>query len=115
MIMIEAVIKPNRLDAVKSALVEKGLLGATAVECKGFGKQRGHSERYRGPKLDAGFVPKVLLKICVKQEDKDLAIKTLLATARTGQNGEIGDGKIFVHPIAEVYRVRTGESGDAAV
>ena len=112
--MIEAVIKPNRLDAVKTALVEKGLLGATALECKGFGKQRGHSERYRGPKLDAGFVPKVLLKVCVKPEDKDLAVKTILAAARTG-NGEIGDGKIFVYPIAEVIRVRSGESGPAAV
>jgi nitrogen regulatory protein P-II 2 len=112
--MIEAVIKPNRLDSVKTALVEKGLLGATALECKGFGKQRGHSERYRGPKLDAGFVPKVLLKVCVKPEDKDLAVKTILTAARTG-NGEIGDGKIFVYPIAEVIRVRSGESGPAAV
>jgi len=115
MIMIEAVIKPNRLDVVKSALLEKGILGVTAVECKGFGKQRGHSERYRGPKLDAGFVPKVLLKICVKPEDKDVALKTILTAARTGANGEIGDGKVFVYPMAEVYRIRTGESGAAAL
>ena len=114
MIMIEAVIKPNRLDAVKSALVEKGILGATAVECKGFGKQRGHSERYRGPKLDAGFVPKVLLKVCVKPEEKDIAVKVILTAARTGA-GEIGDGKIFVYPVAEVIRVRSGETGAAAV
>jgi nitrogen regulatory protein PII len=113
--MIEAVIKPNRLDAVKAALVEKGLLGATALECKGFGKQRGHSERYRGPKLDAGFVPKVLLKVCVKPEDKELAVKTILAVARTGAHGEIGDGKVFVYPVAEVYRVRTGETGESAI
>src|SRR5256885_17247552 len=96
--MIEAVVKPNRLDAVKTALVEKGLLGATALECKGFGKQRGHSERYRGPKLDAGFVPKVLLKVCVAPEHKDLAVKTILAAARTGAGG-IDDGKTFVYPI----------------
>jgi nitrogen regulatory protein PII len=115
MIMIEAVVKPNRLDAVKSALLEKGILGVTAVECKGFGKQRGHSERYRGPKLDAGFVPKVLLKLCVKNEDKDVALKTILTAARTGANGEIGDGKVFVYPMAEVYRIRTGESGAAAL
>ena len=114
MIMIEAVIKPNRLDAVKSALLEKGILGVTAVECKGFGKQRGHSERYRGPKLDAGFVPKVLLKVCVKPEEKDIAVKVILTAARTGA-GEIGDGKIFVYPIAEVIRVRSGETGAAAV
>ena len=113
--IIEAVIKPTKLDAVKTALAELGILGMTAVECKGFGKQRGHSERYRGPKLDAGFVPKVLLKICVKPEDKEMAVKTLLTVARTGQNGEIGDGKIFVYPVAEVYRVRTGEAGAAAV
>ena len=112
--MIEAVVKPNRLDAVKTALVEKGILGATALECKGFGKQRGHSERYRGPKLDAGFVPKILLKVCVKPEDKDTAVKAILAAARTG-SGEIGDGKIFVYPIAEVIRVRSGETGAAAV
>lgn len=112
--MIEAVIKPNKLDAVKTALLDKGIIGTTALECKGYGKQRGHSERYRGPKLDAGFVPKVLLKICVKPEDKDLAIKTILETARTGK-GEIGDGKIFVYPVAEVIRIRTGETGAAAV
>jgi nitrogen regulatory protein PII len=112
--MIEAVVKPNRLDAVKTALVEKGILGATALECKGFGKQRGHSERYRGPKLDAGFVPKVLLKVCVKPEDKDIAVRAILTAARTG-SGEIGDGKIFVYPIAEVIRVRSGETGAAAV
>jgi nitrogen regulatory protein PII len=115
MIMIEAVIKPNRLDAVKSALVDKGILGATAVEAKRFAKQRVHSERYRGPKLDAGFVPKVLLKVCVKPDDKEVALKTILAAARTGANGEIGDGKVFVYPMAEVYRVRTGESGPAAL
>lgn len=115
MFMIEAVIKPNRLDAVKSALLEKGILGVTAVECKGFAKQRGHSERYRGPKLDAGFVPKVLLKICVKPEDKEVALKTILTFARTGPNGQIGDGKVFVYPMPEVYRVRTGESGAAAL
>src|SRR5258706_9839860 len=112
MIMIEAVIKPNRLDAVKSALLEKGILGVTAVECKGFGKQLGHSERYRGPKLDAGFVPKVLLKVCVKPEDRETALKVIVEAARTGQGG---DGKIFVYPVMEVIRIRTGESGPQAV
>ena|SRR5215468_274399 len=112
--MIEAVIKPNKLDAVKTALLERGIIGATALECKGFGKQRGHSERYRGPKLDAGFIPKVLLKVCVRPEDKDRAVTAIFEAARTGK-GEIGDGKIFVYPIAEVIRIRTGESGVAAI
>src|SRR5262245_23357261 len=115
MVMIEAVIKPNKLDAVKAALVDKGILGATAVECKGFGKQRGHSERYRGHKLDARFIPKVLLKICVKPQDKDAAPKAILTHARSGASGEIGDGKVFVYPIGEVYRVRSGETGAAAL
>lgn len=110
--MIEAVIKPNRLDAVKQALVEKAIVGATAVECKGFGKQLGHSPRYRGPKLDAGFVPKVLLKVCVRDQDKEIAVKAIISAARTG---EVGDGKIFVYPVPEVIRIRTGEVGDAAL
>jgi nitrogen regulatory protein PII len=112
MLMIEAVVKPNKLDAVKSALVEKGIIGATAMDCKGFGKQLGHGPRYRGPKMDAGFVPKVLIKICVKPSEKDIAVKAIIAAARTG---EVGDGKIFVYPVAEVIRVRTGESGEAAI
>lgn len=113
MLMIEAVIKPNRLDAVKSALVAAGIIGATAVECKGYGKQLGHSPRYRGPKMDAGFVPKVLIKICVRTpEEKATAVRVILETARSG---EIGDGKIFVYPISEVIRIRTGEVGQDVV
>ncbi len=112
MLMIEAVIKPNKLDAVKTALVTAGIVGATAVECKGFGKQLGHSERYRGPKLDAGFVPKILLKICIKESDRDAAVKAIVDSARTGH---IGDGKIFVYPIAEVIRIRTGDKDTNAI
>jgi|SRR2546421_12861738 nitrogen regulatory protein PII len=112
MIMIDAVVKPNRLDAVKNALVEKGIVGATAIECKGFGKQLGHGERYRGPKLDAGFVPKVMLRVCVRDDDRETAVKAIIAAARTG---EVGDGKIFVYPVSEVIRIRTGESGQTAV
>src|SRR5438552_14956674 len=104
--MIEAVIKPHKLDAVKTALAKMGILGVTAVECKGFGRQMGHTERYRGSKLDVGFVPKVLLKVCVKSEDAEKAVGVIMETARTG---EVGDGKIFVYPIASVYRIRTGE------
>ena len=110
--MIEAVIKPPKLEAVKTALAKQGLLGVTAVECKGFGKQMGHTERYRGSKLDVGFVPKVLLKVCVKDEDCKKAVQTIVETARTG---EVGDGKIFIYSIANVVRIRTGEQNDQAL
>src|SRR5512138_3182197 len=103
--MIEAVIKPHKLDAVKTALAAIGILGVTAVECKGFGRQMGHTERYRGAKLDVGFVPKVLLKVCVKQSDCSKAMQAIVETARTG---DVGDGKIFVYPVASVVRIRTG-------
>src|SRR5215208_2468882 len=110
--MIEAVIKPHKLDAVKTALAKLGLLGVTAVECKGFGRQMGHTERYRGAKMDVGFVPKVLLKICVNDGDVDEAVNVIMEAARTG---EVGDGKIFVFPISEVVRIRTGEKNESAV
>lgn len=110
--MIEAVIKPFKLDDVKSALAKIGIRGVTAMECKGFGRQMGHTERYRGAKMDVGFVPKVLLKICVKEEDLDNAVQVIVDAARTG---EVGDGKIFVYPIAKVVRIRTGEQDEAAL
>lgn len=110
--MIEAVIKPHKLDAVKQGLARLGILGVTAVESKGFGRQMGHTERYRGAKMDVGFVPKILLKICVKNTDAEKAVQTILETARTG---EVGDGKIFVYPIAAVYRIRTGEKDELAL
>ena len=110
--MIEAVIKPHKLDAVKTALAKMGILGVTAVECKGFGRQMGHTERYRGAKMDVGFVPKVLLKICVKSEETAKAVTEIVEAARTG---EVGDGKIFVYPIAEVVRIRTGEKNEQAL
>ncbi|HEX2973487.1 MAG TPA: P-II family nitrogen regulator [Tepidisphaeraceae bacterium] len=110
--MIEAVIKPSKLEAVKTVLAKQGVLGVTAVECKGFGKQMGHTERYRGSKLDVGFVPKILLKVCVKDEDCSKAVQSITETARTG---EVGDGKIFVYPIAKAIRIRTGEQDDLAL
>src|SRR5271170_4136014 len=110
--MIEAVIKPHKLDAVKNALARVGILGVTAVECKGFGRQMGHTERYRGAKMDVGFIPKVLLKICVPSEEADKAIKAIVEAARTG---EVGDGKIFVYPVARVVRIRTGETNEQAL
>lgn len=110
--MIEAIIKPARLEAVKAALTGLGIVGMTAVECKGFGKQMGHTERYRGAKMDVGFVPKVLLKICVRAEDEDRALAAIVESARSGT---VGDGKIFVYPVSKVVRIRTGEAGEAAI
>jgi len=110
--MIEAVIKPARLDEVKTALAALGILGITAVECKGFGKQMGHTERYRGAKMDVGFVPKVLLKICVKSDEVETAVNAIVKAARSG---EVGDGKLFIYPIARVIRIRTGETNEMAL
>ena len=110
--MIEAVIKPQKLDAVKGALAKIGILGVTAIECKGFGRQMGHTERYRGARMDVGFVPKVLLKLAVKSEEAQKAVQAIIEAARTG---EVGDGKIFVYPIAEVVRIRTGETNEQAL
>jgi nitrogen regulatory protein PII len=110
--MIEAVIKPHKLDAVKGALAKLGILGVTAIEVKGFGRQMGHTERYRGAKMDVGFVPKVLLKICVNDLDAQKAVSAIVESARTG---EVGDGKIFVYPISRAVRIRTGEENESAL
>ena len=110
--MIEAVIQPHRLDAVKAELAKLGVFGVTAIDCKGFGRQMGHTERYRGALLDVSFVPKVLLKICVQDEVADPAVGVIIAAARTGN---VGDGKIFVYPVAKVFRIRTGETNEQAL
>ena len=110
--MIEAIIKPMKLDDVKGALASIGILGLTAMECKGFGNQAGHTERYRGARMDVGFVPKVLIRICVKDTDREKAVQTIVESARTGT---VGDGKIFIYPVADVVRIRTGDRGDAAL
>jgi nitrogen regulatory protein PII len=110
--MIEAVIKPQKLEAVKTALAELGILGVTAMEVKGYGRQAGHTERYRGAKMDVGFVPKVKLEICVSDGDAKRAVEAIVAAARTG---EVGDGKIVVSPVAEVIRIRTGDRDEKAL
>ena len=110
--MIEAVIKPHKLDDVKNALGQLGILGATAIEVKGFGRQLGHTERYRGAKMDIGFVPKVLLKVVVKDSEVDKAIEAITNNARTGA---VGDGKIFVYDVEKVVRIRTGDLDETAL
>lgn len=110
--MIEAIVKPQKLDAVKDALGRVGILGATAVEVRGYGRQGGHTERYRGAKMDVGFVPKIMLQVAVKDSEVQSAIDAIVGAARTG---EVGDGKIFVYPISQVVRIRTGESGEVAL
>jgi nitrogen regulatory protein PII len=110
--LIDVVIKPHKVDSVKAALAGLGVLGVTAVECKGFGRQKGHTERYRGARMDVGFVPKVMLKIVVRDSDLEKAISAIVTNARTG---EVGDGKLFVSDIKRVIRIRTGEQNDEAL
>ena len=112
MYMIETVIRPAALDRVKANLTALGILGCTAIECKGFGKQKGHTERYRGGRMDVGFVPKIQLKIAVREEDLDRAIDAITSGARTGK---VGDGKLFVYGLQRVVRIRTGEKDNAAL
>lgn len=109
---IEAVIKPFKLDDVKDALKEAGVQGMTAAEVKGFGRQKGHTEHYRGAEYTVDFVPKVKIEVVVSDDLAARVVETLVAAARTGK---IGDGKIFVVPVEEVVRIRTGERGDEAL
>jgi len=109
---IEAVIKPFRLDAVKSALAEAGFEGLTVTEVKGFGRQKGHTEIYRGSEYTVDFLPKVKIELAVSDEVVGKAKEIIVAAAKTGK---IGDGKVFVIPIESAMRIRTGEVGDAAV
>ena len=109
---IEAVIKPFKLDDVREALSEIGITGMTAIEVKGFGRQKGHTELYRGAEYVVDFLPKVKLEIVVRDEDVERCVETIVDSARTGK---IGDGKLFVSPVDQVVRIRTGESNDDAV
>jgi len=112
MIKIEAVIRHHKVDEVKTALVEKGFQGLTITEVRGFGRQKGHSETYRGAEYKIDFVPKIKLELVVPSSEQDVALETLTAAARTGQ---IGDGKVFVSELQNVVRIRTGEIGEEAV
>lgn len=109
---IEAIIKPFKLDDVKDALNEVGIHGMTVTEVKGFGRQKGHTELYRGAEYVVEFLPKIKIETIVSDEDVEKVIETILKTARTGN---IGDGKIFVYDIKETIRIRTGERGKEAI
>ena len=109
---IEAIIKPFKLDEVKEALNSLGIKGMTVTEVKGFGRQKGHTEIYRGAEYVVDFIPKVKMDVIVQDEQVDQVIDTILQVARTGK---IGDGKIFVLPVERVIRVRTGETGPEAI
>ena len=109
---IEAIIKPFKLDEVKEALQEAGIQGLSVTEVKGFGRQKGHTELYRGAEYVVDFLPKVKIELVLSDDMVDTAIEAIVAAARTEK---IGDGKIFVSPVEQAIRIRTGETGDDAV
>ena len=109
---IEAIIKPFKLDEVKEALQEAGIQGLSVTEVKGFGRQKGHTELYRGAEYVVDFLPKVKIEVVLGDEMLDKAVEAIQKAAKTGR---IGDGKIFVSPVEQAIRIRTGESGDDAV
>ena len=110
--LVEAIIKPFKLDEVKDALNEVGIEGITVSEVKGFGRQKGHTELYRGAEYVVDFIPKVKLEIAVND---DLVVKVVDTIVNTARTGRIGDGKIFILPMEEAVRIRTGEKGPEAI
>jgi nitrogen regulatory protein P-II 1 len=109
---IEAIIKPFKLDDVREALQEIGITGMTSTEVKGFGRQKGHTELYRGAEYVIDFLPKVKLDIVIAEEDVDRCVEAIIQSAKTGK---IGDGKIFISPIERIVRIRTGEEDQDAI
>ncbi|NOX08948.1 MAG: P-II family nitrogen regulator [Gammaproteobacteria bacterium] len=109
---VEAIIKPFKLDDVREALSEIGISGMTAIEVKGFGRQKGHTELYRGAEYVVDFLPKVKIEIVVASDDVNRCVETITNAARTGK---IGDGKIFVTNVEKIVRIRTGEEDDSAI
>jgi nitrogen regulatory protein P-II 1 len=109
---IEAIIRPFKLDEVKEALLEEGVRGMTITEVRGYGRQKGHKETYRGSEYQIEFVPKIKIEIVV---DDAIAEKTVEAILRTAKTGQVGDGKIFIFDVADVIRIRTDESGPSAL
>lgn len=109
---IEAIIKPFKLEAVKEAITETGIQGMTVSEVKGFGRQKGHTEIYRGSEYTVDFLPKVKIEVVVDDANVDMVVDAIIQNANTGK---IGDGKIFISPVEDAIRIRTGEKGAAAV
>jgi nitrogen regulatory protein P-II 1 len=109
---IEAIIKPFKLDEVREALSEVGVTGLTVTEVKGFGRQKGHTELYRGAEYVVDFLPKIKLELVVAEATVETAIEAIIKAARTGK---IGDGKIFVSPVEQIVRIRTGETNESAI
>ena len=110
--LVTAIVKPFKLDDVKAALTELGLTGMTVTEVRGFGRQRGHTEVYRGAEYTVEFVPKVCIEVLVDDADAQRVADAIVASARTGK---IGDGKVWITPVEQVIRVRTGEAGHDAL
>ena len=110
--LVQAVIKPFKLDDVRDALAQVGVEGLTVTEAKGYGRQKGHTEVYRGAEYEVDLLPKTLLEVVVRDDQLDTVVSTIADTAQTGK---IGDGKIFVYEVEQVIRIRTGEEGEAAV
>jgi nitrogen regulatory protein P-II 1 len=109
---IEAIIKPFKLDEVREALSEVGVTGLTVTEVKGFGRQKGHTELYRGAEYVVDFLPKIKIELVVAEATVETAIEAIIKAARTGK---IGDGKIFVSPVEQIVRIRTGETNESAI
>ena len=109
---IEAIVKPFKVDEIREALTASGVTGLTISEVKGFGRQKGHTELYRGAEYHVEFLPKIKLEILVDDDQVSPVVETIMTTARTGS---IGDGKIFVLPVDDAIRIRTGERGSAAI
>ena len=110
--LVTAIVKPFRLDDVRNALSEVGIHGMTVSEVKGFGRQRGHTELYRGAEYVVDFLPKAKIEVAVSD---DLVERTVEAIVEAAKTGKVGDGKIFVTPVEQVWRIRTGETGDSAL
>ena len=109
---IEAIVRHHRLDAIKDALIEQSIHGMTVTEVRGFGRQKGHKEMYRGTEYEVDFIPKIKLEVVVADAQFEQAVQAIVDAAKTGQ---VGDGKIFVHDLAEAVRIRTGETGETTL
>ncbi len=110
--LVTAIVKPFRLDGVRTALGEAGVNGMTVSEVKGFGRQRGHTELYRGAEYVVDFLPKAKIEVAVPDDQVDRTVEIIIEAAKTGK---VGDGKIFISSLEQVYRIRTGETGDGAL